>query len=62
MTRSGPCGALRKNITPRYELVGIDCDGFDLRSDQHLLRFDFPVPQLDAAQARAELVRLSEID
>lgn len=52
----------QKHHPARYELVGIDCDGFDLRSDQHLLRFDFPVPQLDAAQARAELVRLSEID
>ena len=51
-----------KHHPGRFELVGIDCDGFDLRSDQHLLRFDFPAPQLDAAQARAELVRLSEMD
>lgn len=46
----------------KFELVGIDCDGFDLRCDQQLLRFDFPTPQLDAVQARAELVRLSELD
>jgi putative heme iron utilization protein len=51
-----------KHHPGKFELVGIDCDGFDLRSDQHVLRFDFPTPQLDAAQARAELVRLSEID
>lgn len=51
-----------KHHPEKFELVGIDCDGFDLRSDQRVLRFDFPSPQLDAAQARAELVRLSEID
>ncbi len=53
--------AMRRHPT-QFDLVGIDCDGFDLRCDQHVLRFDFPAPQTDAAQARAELVRLSEID
>jgi len=51
-----------KHHPGKFELIGIDCDGFDLRSDQHVLRFDFPAPQMDAAQARAALVRLSEID
>ncbi len=51
-----------KHHPGEFELVGLDCDGFDLRSDRHLLRFDFPAPQRDAAQARAELIRLSEID
>ncbi len=46
----------------KFDMIGIDCDGFDLRCDQHLLRFDFPTLQLDAVQARAELVRLSELD
>ncbi len=46
----------------KFELVGIDSDGFDLRCDHHLLRFDFPAPQMNAIQARAELVRLSELD
>ncbi len=45
-----------------FGLVGIDCDGFDLRCDQQVRRFDFPTPQLDAEQARAELVRLSEAE
>ncbi len=46
----------------KFELIGIDCDGFDLRCDQRVLRFDFPTPQMNAGEARSELVRLSEID
>jgi putative heme iron utilization protein len=52
----------QKRHPGKFDLVGIDCDGFDLRCDQRLLRIDFPSPQTDAAQARAELVRLSELD
>ncbi len=32
-------------------LVGIDCDGYDLRIDARNLRRDFPTPALDADQA-----------
>jgi putative heme iron utilization protein len=32
-------------------LVGIDCDGFDLRIDERTVRQDFPVTVLDATQA-----------
>jgi hypothetical protein len=41
------------------EMVGIDCDGFDLRADRQLLRFDFPAPAFTPEQARAALVRLA---
>ncbi len=51
-----------KHHPGKFELVGIDCDGFDLRSDERVLRFDFPTPQMNAGEARAELVRLSELD
>ena len=51
-----------KHHPGQFELIGIDCDGFDLRCDQHVLRFDFLAPQVNAGEARAELVRLSEID
>lgn len=41
-------------------MVGIDCDGFDLRVDGKLLRIDFEQAVLDAQQARDALVKLAE--
>jgi putative heme iron utilization protein len=41
-------------------MVGIDCDGFDVRADGHVLRFNFPEPVLDAEAARAALVELAK--
>jgi heme iron utilization protein len=41
------------------EMVGIDCDGFDIRADGSRLRFDFAQPVRDAGQARSELVALA---
>ena len=32
-------------------LIGIDCDGYDLRMDERIVRHDFPVPALNTAQA-----------
>jgi hypothetical protein len=42
------------------EMVGIDCDGFDVRADGELLRFDFETPVLDATQAREALVKMAK--
>jgi len=36
-------------------MVGIDCDGFDLRVDGSLARFDFPKPVADASEVREAL-------
>ena len=36
-------------------VIGIDCDGYDLRLDERTLRYDFPTPALDGAQALALL-------
>lgn len=36
-------------------MIGIDCDGFDLRADDEILRFDFAQPVGDAPTARAAL-------
>ncbi len=36
-------------------VIGIDCDGFDLRLNDRTVRHDFPTPALDAAQAFALL-------
>ena len=41
-------------------LVGIDCDGFDILDDGQLLRFDFPDTVLNAEQAEAALLRMLE--
>ena len=42
------------------EMVGLDCDGFDVRADGELLRFDFDSPVLDAMQAREALVKMAK--
>ena len=43
------------------EMTGIDCDGFDVRADEQLLRFDFAEAVLDAQQARQELVEMARL-
>lgn len=42
------------------QMAGIDCDGFDVRADGKLLRFEFGERVADADQARAELVSLAK--
>ena len=49
-------GKKAKNV----EMMGIDCDGFDVRTDGELLRFDFDTPVLDAMQAREALVKMAK--
>ena len=39
-------------------MTGIDCDGFDVRADGALLRFDFEAPLTGADQVRSALVAL----
>lgn len=38
------------------ELIGIDCDGFDIRVGERLLRIQSEVPILDAQQARLSIL------
>ncbi|MEO8332485.1 MAG: DUF2470 domain-containing protein [Gallionella sp.] len=47
------CTAL--NVT----MLGIDLDGFDVRADDKILRFDFAQPVIDAPQARSALVEMA---
>lgn len=42
------------------EMLGIDCDGFDVRADGSALRFDFAERVLDAQQARKALVAMAQ--
>lgn len=41
------------------EMLGIDCDGFDVLADGRHLRFDFEEAVLDAQQARRTLVKMA---
>ncbi len=45
--------------TGHAEMIGIDPDGFDLRADQGVLRFDFDAPVVDAQGARQALAALA---
>jgi heme iron utilization protein len=40
-------------------MTGIDCDGFDVRADGELLRFEFEQPVADATSAREALVAMA---
>jgi putative heme iron utilization protein len=53
------CRHVHGVATERAEMIGIDPDGFDIRAQGRMLRFDFPAPISDAAQARAALVELA---
>ena len=43
------------------EMLGIDIDGFDVRADDQVLRFDFAQPVTDAQQARTVLVEMARV-
>jgi len=46
--------------TQAAEMIGIDCDGFDVRADGKALHFGFDQLVGDAEQARAQLVALAK--
>ena len=43
------------------EMLGIDSDGFDVRADGEVFRFDFVQPVTDAQQARTVLVEMARV-
>jgi putative heme iron utilization protein len=53
------CRHARGSEPQRVEMIGIDCDGFDVRADDRLLRFAFERPIATASEARAALVALA---
>ena len=55
------CQHFKKIEATRVVMLGIDCDGFDIRADEKILRFDFPEMVLDAQQARHALVAMSRV-
>lgn len=49
-----------RGVTPvAVEMTGIDCDGFDVRADGRLLRFEFPDAVTNAGKAREALVAMA---
>jgi putative heme iron utilization protein len=53
------CRHFQNTDAAHVEMLGIDCDGFDVRADEKILRFDFPEMVPDAQQARRELIAMS---
>jgi len=42
------------------EMVGVDCDGFDVRADNKIYRFDFESEARTAGDVRAALITLAD--
>lgn len=53
------CHRVHQCEAAEIEMIGIDCDGFDVRADGRVLRFDFTEMVLDAQQARVALVEIA---
>ena len=47
--------------TATAEMVGIDCDGFDVRAEDMIYHFEFSSPVVTPADARAALVELARV-
>jgi putative heme iron utilization protein len=54
------CRHVRGKAPESAEMIGVDCDGFDLRADGDVLRIGFGTAVKDAGEARAELVKLAQ--
>jgi len=54
------CRLVYEREPQEVEMVGIDCDGFDVRADTELLRFDFDAPIGNSGQVRNALVELAQ--
>ena len=55
------CQHFHKIEALNVTMTGIDCDGFDVRADEQLLRFNFKEAVLDAQQARQALVEMARL-
>ena len=53
------CRHVHQIETETATMIGIDPDGFDLRANERLLRFEFASPVLDAESARTTLVAMA---
>ena len=55
------CRHYHGKVPQNVEMIGLDCDGFDLRADGEGLRIEFGSEVKDAGEARIELVRLAQV-
>lgn len=55
----GYCRQFHRYEATEVKMLGIDCDGFDVRADERVLRFGFDEPVLDAQQARKVLMEMA---
>lgn len=55
------CQYFHQHEALNVTMLGIDCDGFDVRADDKVVRFDFAQTVTDAQQARAALVEMARI-
>jgi putative heme iron utilization protein len=53
------CHLVHEREVLDVEMIGIDCDGFDVRADGELLRFDFDAPATTPEALRSALVELA---
>lgn len=53
------CAALAGVAADAAVMVGVDCEGFDVRAGERVLRFEFDAPALDAEAVRTALVALA---
>ncbi len=58
-TMRGYCAQFHQRDVLDVAMLGIDCDGFDVRADGELLRIEFAEAVMDAQQARGALVALA---
>jgi putative heme iron utilization protein len=56
----GFCRHAQGTTPASAEMIGIDCDGFDVRAGDELLRIEFAGVVRDAGEARNELVKLAQ--
>ncbi len=54
------CQHMHRVSAVDVQMIGIDCDGFDVRADGRVLRFDFTEAVLDAQQARKALMEMTQ--
>jgi hypothetical protein len=54
------CRHAQKKTPSSAQMIGIDCDGLDVRADGELLRIEFDTEVRDAGEARSELVKLAQ--
>jgi putative heme iron utilization protein len=54
------CRHARGKAPVSAEMIGIDCDGFNVRADGEILRIEFAGEVKDAGEARSELVKLAQ--